>query len=84
MWMLTLFKPWRKDVDELSQNGSFAEALANYMSYVMFPSQIYHEILRLKVCAFNGGQIDDRESEEFVGGENFLTPTAEDARTNEN
>ena len=49
MWMLTLFKPWRKSVEELKHSdGTYKSTLEDYMYDAQFPKRILAVILRAK------------------------------------
>jgi len=49
-WMLTFFKPWRTDINDLkAMDGTFKTALEEYMWEIpAFPWQIRQQILRIK------------------------------------
>ena len=78
MWMLTLFKPWRKSVDELKNaDGTYKSTLEEYMYNAEFPKRILAVILRVKR---NEKAVVLDESNLFQ--ESFGTPTSD--RKNEN
>ena len=71
--MLTLFKPWRKSVDELKHHdGTFKSAMMTYMFDSNFPKRILAAILRVKR---NDKAVEVDESPLFH--QPFGTPTSD-------
>ena len=68
--MLTFYKPWRKDVNELKLTGTFANGLVVYMNDPMFPHSIYFEILRIKNKCYKSKSLNQDEADDFIGAEN--------------
>ena len=74
-WMLTFYKPWNNDVTELKLNGSYKISLEAFLSDPMFPRSIYFEIMRLKLKCFKSQKLDPNAGSEFIGTENYTSPT---------